>query len=155
MAIGKRKQKLFKIYQLWLSLPPILLGEDADKLRKQGIASEQLLKLLSVTTKTQFRDVFFDESDGSKLSWETIAKWDRKIEEEPALLSDRMKWAKELTSNVLYSLYRQAMLEGDAARVKLFMQLVESWVEKKGIEHSGGVTIADILEELDDEPANE
>jgi hypothetical protein len=49
--------------------------------------------------------------------WEKVAEW-------------RMQWAKDKTSDVVHGLFKRASTRGEAAEVKLWMQLIEDWSEK-------------------------
>ena len=40
------------------------------------------------------------------------------------------KWFSKSTPNIILALYRKAIEEGDAARVKLWMQIIEEWKER-------------------------
>jgi len=49
--------------------------------------------------------------------WEKVAEW-------------RVTWAKDKTSDVVHGLFKRAATRGEAAEVKLWMQLIEDWSEK-------------------------
>lgn len=49
--------------------------------------------------------------------WERVAEW-------------RINWARDKTSDVVHGLFKRASTRGEAAEVKLWMQLIEDWSER-------------------------
>jgi len=114
----------FKTYILWKSLPALLKGKPMIELEKLGIKDEIVLELLNLKTQTEFAEKYNIKDLG------TLSDWNKKIEEEELLKNSIKFWAKKLTPNVIAGFYKKAVSEGDAARVKLWHQLIEDWEEK-------------------------
>lgn len=122
--IGPYREQDFQTYVMWKSLPSVLRGYDKGKLNVLGFYDEIAIDLLLIRTQTEFARKYGIKDLG------TLTDWNKKINSESLLQKPMFAWMKRLTPNVCFSLYRNAMKEGDAARVKLWFQLVEGFVEK-------------------------
>ena len=70
------------------------------------------------------------------IAQETLSDWNKLLLKDDDVI-DARKWFQKLTKNIVSALYRKALIEGDAPRVKLWLQYIESWQESLGIEHTG------------------
>ena len=131
------KEQEFEMYVLWKSLPAILRGQEPRIYEQLKITDELVLQLLEIKNQTQFAKKF----DVKDLA--TLTDWNKKIEEHDLLKNKRKEWAKRLTSNIVLALYKKALIEGDAARIKLWYQLVEDWKEGTTIEQKQKLIILD------------
>src|SRR3990167_7476490 len=61
---------------------------------------------------------------------ETLTRWKRKQEFWTKVAEWRMEWARDKTSDVIHGLFKRASTRGEAAEVKLWMQVIEDWSEK-------------------------
>jgi len=112
------REQDFQTYVLWKSLPSILRGQSLVALQGLGIGDELVVELLSIKNQTEFSKKF-------KIRNGTLTEWNKKIEENNLLEDTRRFWAKKLTSNVLIALYKKAVQEADAGRVRLWYEIVE------------------------------
>jgi hypothetical protein len=129
--MGKRNlDREFETYLLWRSLPSMIKKETPDILERLGMAEGELAELLQIKNQQDFCSKYKIGDDT------TISRWNKRIEAEGLLSDKRMWWLKRLTSNVMMSLYKNILSDGDAARVKLWLQNVEGWMEKSEVEHS-------------------
>ena len=117
LAVYKAKE--FEAFAAWMSLPSILFKIAADdaKLEALGIDSEEVRALLRIKNKGEFAKAF-------GLHPGTITEWSQKLAASGHLEEIR-GWAQQLTKNVVLALYRQILIEGDAPRVKAWMQIIE------------------------------
>jgi hypothetical protein len=113
-----RREQDFQTYVLWKSLPSILRGQPLAALQGLGISDELVQELLMIKNQTEFAEKF-------KIRNGTLTEWNKKIDENNLLADTRKFWAKKLTSNVLIALYRKAIQEADAGRVRLWYEIVE------------------------------
>ena len=134
------KHKAFPTYLLWKSLPSLLLA-NLDEAKRMGIKDEQIISLLGVENQTAFAARF-------KVSQITLSFWNKHIDKKGLLKDQRMVWMKKLTSNVVMALYREAIKEGDASRVKLFMQMVEGFVETQKVVDPAALALSDSIKLL-------
>ena len=112
------KTQEFEAYALWKSLPSFLRGQPRQVLEKSGIDEEIMLGLLELKTQGDFARKFDIKDLG------TLTDWNKKLEKE-GLLSHIHAWARKLTPNVIFALYRNASKNGKAADVKAWMETVE------------------------------
>lgn len=114
-----RKTQDFETYALWKSLPSFLRGQPRHVLEKLGIDDEIALSLLEIKTQTEFARKF----DIKDLA--TLTDWNKKLEDE-GMVPRINAWARKLTPNVTFALYRTARKYGKAAEVKAWYELVEN-----------------------------
>lgn len=128
------KKQDFKTFVLWRSLPSLLRDLNYTELEKLGFQDPLVMELLRIRWQKDFAERFnVDEG--------TLSEWNDKIEAEN--LIEYKGWAKDLSRNVILSLYRAILKEGKAPEVKLFLQVVEGWQEKSGV----GINLGKLLEE--------
>jgi hypothetical protein len=121
------KEQDFQSYILWKSLPDILYGKDEKTLEALGITDEVTKELLKIKTQVQFKEKY-------KLHADTLTDWNKKIVENDLLINPKEIFKKKV-KNVLLSLYRNALINGNAGESKLFFQYVDDWEEKSKTTH--------------------
>jgi len=119
-----RKMQDFQTYVMWRSLPGILKGKSISEMNALGIDDPITVELLTLKNQTEFATKY-------KVAQETLSDWNKKIEEDNLIKDSIGFWLKKLTPNVMISIYRQIMKQGNAAEVKLWLQFVEQWQESQ------------------------
>lgn len=114
---GVYKTQDFESYAIWKSLPSFLRGQPRQALEKLGVDSEIALSLLEIRTQTEFAERF-----GIK-DLTTLSDWNKKLEKDG--ISRIHDWARKLTPNVIWALYRNVSKQGRAAEVKMWMEIIE------------------------------
>lgn len=115
---GVYKTQEFESYAMWKALPSFLRGQPRQVLEKFGVDEDIALSLLEIKTQRQFAERF-DIKDPA-----TLTDWNKRLEKE-GTLSRIHEWARKLTPNVIFALYRTASKNGKAAEVKAWLELVE------------------------------
>ena len=115
---GVYKTQDFETYALWKSLPSFLRGQPRHVLEKLGIDDEIALSLLEIRTQTEFAKRF----DIKDLA--TLTDWNKRLEDE-GMVQRINAWARKLTPNVIFALYRTARKHGKAAEVRAWYEIVE------------------------------
>jgi hypothetical protein len=113
------RQQDFESYALWKSLPSFLRGQPKHVLEKFGIDEEVAISLLEIKSQAEFARRF-DIKDQS-----TLTDWNRRLEKEGSI-SRIYDWARRLTPNVIFALYRTASKQGKAQEVKAWMEIIEN-----------------------------
>lgn len=113
------KEQDFETYVLWKSLPSILRGQPRAMLEKQGYDDELALELLQIKSQKDFAIKYGIKDQG------TLTDWNKRIEKE-GLLDNINSWARKLTPNVTYSLYKNIVKNGKAQEVRAWFELVEN-----------------------------
>jgi hypothetical protein len=108
------KGKEFDDFVKWMGLPSLLKGRDADYLEKIGITDEDDLKLLEIKNMTAFAQRY-------KLEPTTLSEWKKKANA-LGLLDVTKDFYRPMTSNVYQAFYFETLKNGDAARVKLWLE---------------------------------
>lgn len=121
---GNKLESTREAFRAWLLLPRNFLGASENILRALGIADSQTVELCSITTQADFAAKF-------NVMEPTLSRWKREMREGNDF-KDFKHSMRGLTKNVMGALYRKAMTDGDAARVKLWLQTVEDWHETLG-----------------------
>lgn len=116
---GVYRKKEFEAYVAWKSLPAFLKGQPHAVLKKTGMDDELTLELLSIRTQTEFAARFGIKDLG------TLTDWNKKIEAQ-GLLPDIYAWARKLTPNVVFALYKNVSKNGKAKEVKAWFELIEN-----------------------------
>lgn len=129
---GKPRPIAKEAVRVWLSIPSIFLGAPEQVIAKLGIEDADVRAIMNVTTQGAMAQLLDVEEH-------RISEWKKELIKDHDSFAETKAFMKRLTKNVLGSLYRAALSEGDAPRAKLWMQIVESWREQMGIEHSGDV----------------
>lgn len=135
------RDKEFKLYVLWKSLPPLLRNELEKKpeLWKQtGFGDNPIIhELLKMKSQGEFAKAF-------DVRQETLSEWNKTIESRD-LLADYRKWAKHLTHNLLMAMYNKGIKYGDPYRVELWLKTIHGWKETAVLEHEAGNSLAEIM----------
>lgn len=113
------KTQDFSSYVLWKSLPSFLKGQPRMVLEKMGISDELTLSLIEIKTQTEFAQRFGIKDLG------TLTDWNKRIEKE-GLLSSIHSWARNLTPNVVFALYKNVSKHGRAHEVRAWFELIEN-----------------------------
>ena len=115
---GVYKTQDFESYAMWKALPSFLRGQPRQVLEKFGINEEVAISLLEIKTQTEFAKRF------NIKDLATLTDWNKKLEDEK-IIPQIHKWARKLTPNVIFALYRTATKQGKAAEVKAWLEIVE------------------------------
>jgi len=115
---GVYKTQDFESYAMWKALPSFLRGQPRQMLEKFGIDEEVAIGLLEIKTQTEFAKRF------NIKDLATLTDWNKKLENEK-IIPQIHKWARKLTPNVIFALYRTATKHGKAAEVKAWLEIVE------------------------------
>lgn len=127
-VMSKSAEK-FALYKIWRGIPPLMRGQDPQLIARLGIDDQDIADLMEIKTQNEF-------SKRHDVDIGTLTDWNKRLDKDEDI-QDSKKWFRRLTRNVVSALYRKALIEGDAARAKLWFQYVESWQESFGIEASG------------------
>jgi hypothetical protein len=135
------RDKEFKMYVLWKSLPPLLRNElhkNPAIWKQTGFGDNPVIEeLLKLKTQQEFADAF-------GVSKDTLSIWNNTIERRD-LLGDFRLWAKHLTHNLLMSMYNKGIKYGDPYRVELWLKSIHGWKETTEVEVNVGTTLADVM----------
>jgi hypothetical protein len=116
---GIRKTQEFEAYAMWKALPAFLRGQPRQVLEKLGVDEDITLSLLEVRSQAEFAKRFGIKDQA------TLSDWNKLLEEE-GLIPHMHAWARKLTPNVIWALYKSASKHGKAADVKAWMEVVEN-----------------------------
>jgi len=121
---GNKMQATRAAFKAWLLMPHTFLGAGESILRVLGITDPEAVELCMIKTQSEFAVKFgvFEP---------TLSRWKKELHNGNDF-SDFKISMRNLTKNVMGALYRKAVAEGDAARVKLWLQTVEGWNETIG-----------------------
>lgn len=125
-----------QVFKIWCLLPDIFKGAPDRITEMLGYQDQTTLELLKIKNMQAFATEF-------GLNPPTLSKWRGEIENDDSYIDEVKKAFKPLTKNVMASLYRKVLEEGDGPRVVAYMKIIEGWREQLGIEHTG--TIGDGL----------
>lgn len=111
------KDREYTVYLIWKSLPrnPVIEQEVLE-----NFALNDLEKTLLNRLKTQG-----DFAKQFGLHPSTLTEWNQRAIPEEFARYDWRDWAKELTKEVVFALYQGIIEHKDAARVRLWFQLVD------------------------------
>lgn len=112
------KKQTYETYALWKSLPSFLKGQPRIALEKFGIEEETIFHLLTMKTQLEFAKVY-------KIDAGTLSDWNKRLEKD-GLVVGINSWARKLTPNVIFSLYKNVIKTGRAHEVKAWFEIVES-----------------------------
>lgn len=112
------KKQEFESYVLWKSLPSFLRGQPRQILEKFGVDEEITLSLLEIKTQAQFAERFGIKDPA------TLTDWNKRLEKD-GTIGHIHAWARKLTPNVIFALYRTASKTGKAAEVRAWVEIVE------------------------------
>lgn len=121
-------------YQMWCMIPGTFLGMPDTLSEKMGLLEDEDHKfLLTIKTQTRFSEVF-------GVHPAHLIRWRNEFLKDNKDGLEMKRYFKKFTKNILSALYRTALAEGDASRIKLWLQYAEDWRETLGMEHSGSIT---------------
>ncbi len=113
-------------------MPMKWLGMGREYLENMGIRDEAILMLAGIQTQKDFAEQF-------GLNETTLVEWNKQKVPIEFQDIDWRKWAAPLTKNVVATLYDRITGsekgDGDAARIKLWLQAVDGYVEEQNINH--------------------
>ena len=112
------KNQTYETYALWKSLPSFLKGQPQRALEKFGIEEESLFELLSIKTQLDFSKKY-------KVDAGTLTDWNKRLEKD-GLVTDINSWARKLTPNVIFALYKNIIKSGRAHEVKAWFEIIEN-----------------------------
>lgn len=95
-------------------------------LEKAGIDDDDLMALAECRTQSQFAEKF-------GISIDTLTDWKNKPVPPEYEAIDWRTWAKQLTTSVVALLFEGIQKDKDAARIKLWLQAVDGYVEESNI----------------------
>lgn len=122
------KEREYRLYLLWRSMPVKMLKLGESYLKKIGIEDNDIKELVGIKYNQDFAKKF-------GLSLDTLTDWHQKPVPPEYKDIDWRIWARQLTANVIGHLYEGIEKEKDAARIKLWLQAVENYVEETKINH--------------------
>jgi hypothetical protein len=111
------KAQIFDTYILWKSLPSFLRGQPRVALEKFGINEEILFDLLNIKSQAEFSKTY-------RVDVGTLTDWNKRIEKD-GLMRDINSWARKLTPNVVFSLYKNITKNGRAQEVRAWYEIIE------------------------------
>ncbi|HMP67235.1 MAG TPA: hypothetical protein PKA60_00595 [Candidatus Paceibacterota bacterium] len=111
------KAQTFDTYILWKSLPTFLKGQPKVSLEKFGIDEEIIFNLLEIKTQADFGKRY--NVDGG-----TLTDWNKRIQKD-GLSKNINSWARKLTPNVVFALYKNITKNGRAHEVRAWYELIE------------------------------
>lgn len=140
---------------VWSNIPTLLKTGSRANLEAMGVDDEELLVLGECKTLTDFSNKF-------GISRDTLTEWKTKPVPVEFEKIDWRAWAKQLTKNVVNYLYEGIKADKDAARIKLWLQAVDGYVEESSVNSNlatttlGGVRdIINTLNQAKEEPKHE
>ncbi|MFA6414739.1 MAG: hypothetical protein WC217_01075 [Candidatus Paceibacterota bacterium] len=126
---GNKMESTRAAFRAWLLKPRIFLGKGEHVLNLLGITDIETVELYSIRSQGEFSEKF-------GVGEPTLSHWKREMQNGNDFKDFKMDM-RELTKNVVGTLYRTTLEHGDAPRVMAWMKIVEDWHERFGMEHSG------------------
>jgi hypothetical protein len=87
-------------------------------LEKFGIEEESAFELLAIKTQLEFSKIY-------KVDVGTLTDWNKRLEQD-GLVKDINSWARKLTPNVIFALYKNIIKSGRAHEVRAWFEIVEN-----------------------------
>lgn len=112
------KKQTYETYALWKSFPSFLKGQPRVALEKFGISEEIVFELLSIKTQAEFSNKY-------NIDVGTLTDWNKRLEKD-GLSKDINSWARKLTPNVIFALYKNITKNGRAHEVRAWYELIEN-----------------------------
>jgi hypothetical protein len=112
------KKQDFSSYALWKSLPSFLKGQPRVALEKFGVEEEAVFELLAIKTQLEFSKIY-------KIDVGTLTDWNKRLEKD-GLITGINSWARKLTPNVIFALYKNIIKSGKAHEVRAWFEIVEN-----------------------------
>lgn len=126
------KGQEYRLFLIWRSLPMEIKSGGHPYLEEAGIDDDDLLALSDCKTQSQFAEKF-------GVSIDTLTDWKRKAIPPEYEAIDWRTWARHLTTSVVALLFEGIQRDKDAARIKLWLQAVDGYVEQSNI--NGNVSV--------------
>ena len=123
------KEREYRLYLLWRSMPVKMLRLGESYLKKLGVDDPDIKELVGIKYQMDFSKKF-------GLSIDTLTDWNQKSIPAEYQDIDYRLWARHLTKNVIQYLYEGIEKEKDAARIKLWLQAVDNYVEEANVNHN-------------------
>jgi len=111
------KNQTYETYALWKSLPSFLKGQPRAHLEKFGIDEEITFELLKTKNQAQFSKEY-------NIDVGTLTDWNKRLEKDGST-RDLNSWARKLTPNVVFALYKNITKNGRAQEVRAWYELIE------------------------------
>lgn len=126
------REKEYRLFLIWKALPLEIKNGGVAYLQKAGVDDEELLELCQVKTKLDF---------GKKygLNKDTLTDWNRRPVPPEYKDIDWRYWARQFTTRVVSLLFEGIIEDKDAARIKLWLQAVDGYVEQSSINNNVSV----------------
>lgn len=112
------KKQVYETYALWKSLPSFLKGQPRVALEKFGIEEEAVFELLLIKTQLDFSKKY-------EIDVGTLTDWNKRLEKD-GLGKNLNAWARKLTPNVIFALYKNIIKSGRAHEVRAWFEIVEN-----------------------------
>ncbi|MFA5000755.1 MAG: hypothetical protein WC531_00800 [Candidatus Paceibacterota bacterium] len=112
------KKQVYETYALWKSLPSFLKGQPRVALEKFGIEEEAVFDLLLIKTQLDFSKKY-------EIDVGTLTDWNKRLEKD-GLSKNLNAWARKLTPNVIFALYKNIIKSGRAHEVRAWFEIVEN-----------------------------
>jgi len=109
------KEKEFKAFMLWLTLPAVFLGKPDNYLETIGVVDEEAKEMMKIKNMSQFAEKY-------KVRNTTLTDWKKKITTEQMVDSTK-DYFKKLSKNVYGAFYHSTIKHGDAQRVRLWEEM--------------------------------
>lgn len=120
------REREYRLYLLWKSLPIDFIRGGREHLLSAGIDDYELLELSDVKTQKQFAEKY-------ELNEDTLVIWNKQPIPAEYREMDWRYWARKLTPRIIGFLFEGIKAEKDAARIKLWLQTVDGYVEESRI----------------------
>lgn len=118
-----------EMYAKWLAFPSTLRRISSDDFEKLGIDSSEVSDLLMIKTRVEFAKAI-------GMSRSQLYKYEDEKEFQELRYKYLKEWGVDRTPAMIMALYRKALAEGDAGRVKLWMQIFHDFTEKSETKHT-------------------
>lgn len=122
----------YRLFLIWRSLPMEIKKGGVPYLEKAGVDDEDLLALAECRTMGDFAEKF-------GVSRDQLTEWKQKPVPPEFQDIDWRVWARQLTQSVVALLFEGIQEDKDAARIKLWLQAVDGYVEQSAI--NGNVSV--------------
>lgn len=120
------KGQEYRMFLIWRYLPMEIKAGGRAYLENAGIDDEDLMALADCRTMTAFSEKF-------GISKDTLTLWKQRPVPPEFEAIDWRVWAKQLTTSVVALLFEGIQKDKDAARIKLWLQAVDGYVEEQNI----------------------
>jgi len=119
------KKDIYDAYVAWRSIPASMRHNGAGAMAQDFIDEDaRFVELLTIKNQSEFAKKYNIENS-------TLTNWNKLIEKKD-VMSEVRQWGQKFTKNVLFSLYRNVLENGNAEEARLWFQIVEGWNYTKG-----------------------